>query len=46
MTQNAPTVPGFIIRENGDALSERAKWIAMIREHAQFSNNDFVHPFF
>jgi len=46
MTRNAPTVPEFVIRENGDALSERAKWIAMIKEHAQFSNDGFVHPFF
>jgi hypothetical protein len=46
MGRNAPTVPGFSITGDGDVLSEKKKWIAMVEEHARFSNVDFVHPFF
>jgi hypothetical protein len=43
---NMPTVPGFEITDHGDFSSEKNKWIAMVKEHANFSNTDFVHPFF
>jgi hypothetical protein len=46
MSRNLPTVPGFSITDHGDVLSEKKKWIAMVEEHARFSNGDFVHPFF
>jgi hypothetical protein len=46
LNRNMPTVPGFSIRDHRDVLSEKNKWIALVKEHAQFSNNDFVHPFF
>jgi Protein of unknown function (DUF1569) len=44
--RNMPTVPGFNIRDHGDVLAEKNKWIAMVKEHARFSNINFVHPFF
>jgi hypothetical protein len=46
---NMPTIPELRINrinENGDIPSERMKWIALIGEHAHFSNPDFVHTFF
>jgi hypothetical protein len=46
MSRNMSTVPGFSITDHGDVLSEKKKWIAMVEEHARFSNVDFVHPFF
>jgi hypothetical protein len=47
LRRNAPTIPGFKIRENhGDVAAQRAKWIALIEEHAHFSNPGFVHTFF
>ncbi len=46
MGRNAPTIPELRIRENGDVSAEKAKWIALIEEHAHFSNPDFVHTFF
>lgn len=46
MGHNAPSVPGFVITGPGDALSEKKKWIDLVKEHARFSNNDFIHPFF
>ncbi len=47
IARNSPTVPGFKIEEtNGDVLAEKAKWIAMISEHVNFLQSDFVHPFF
>lgn len=44
--RNMPTVPGFIIKDHGEVLPEKNKWIAMVKEHARFSNTNFVHPFF
>ena len=44
--RNTPTIADFIIKGDGDVASEKAKWIAQIRDHANFSNHDFVHPFF
>jgi hypothetical protein len=46
MMRNAPTVPAFKVKENGNVSSEKAKWIALIEEHALFPNPDVVHPFF
>jgi hypothetical protein len=47
--RNSPTIPDLRINrigKNGNVLSERAKWIALIEEYEHFSNNDFVHSFF
>lgn len=46
LRRNTPTVPEFRVTANGDVLSERAKWIALIEGHAHFSNPGFIHPFF
>lgn len=47
MMRNAVTSPELKVKEtNGDIASEKAKWIALIEEHAHFSNPEFAHPFF
>jgi len=47
MSRNAPTLSDFKIREtNGDFLSEKAKWIALLREYSHFENPGLVHWFF
>lgn len=49
LMRNTPTIPDFKkekIGENGDVLAEKAKWIALIREYVNFSNDHFVHAFF
>ncbi len=46
MPKNSPTVPELRVKENGDVASEKAKWIALIEEHAHFSNDGIIHPFF
>lgn len=46
MRHNAQTVPGFSVTENGDVETEKNKWIARVKEHARFSNVNFIHPFF
>ena len=49
LRRNSPTIPDLRINRigiNGNILSERAKWIALIEEYKHFSNNDFVHSFF
>jgi hypothetical protein len=46
MMRNAPTVPAFKVKENGNVSSEKAKWIDLMEEHAHNSDPDVVHPFF
>ena len=46
MIRNARTVPGFGVTGQGDAESEKRKWIAMVEKHSVFSNPGFIHPFF
>ena len=46
LRRNSPSIPDLIIKENGNILSERAKWITLLEENDRFSNHDFVHPFF
>jgi len=46
MGRNAPTIPAFKVKENGDVLAQRTKWVSLIEEHEHFSNDNFVHAFF
>ncbi|HEY8937364.1 MAG TPA: DUF1569 domain-containing protein [Cyclobacteriaceae bacterium] len=47
MMRNAVTSPELKVTEiSGDIASEKTKWIALLEEHAHFSNDEFVHPFF
>lgn len=43
---NMPTVNGFKVTGNGDVTVEKNKWISLVEEYSDFSNYDFVHPFF
>jgi hypothetical protein len=47
MMRNAVTSPELkVVESDGSLASEKAKWIALIQQHAHFSNPNFVHPFF
>jgi len=47
LRMNSPTIPELIVKEtSGDMQAEKAKWIALIEENANFSAPVFVHPFF
>jgi len=44
--KNLPTVPSFRIKGNTDIATEKSKWIQLLHEYEQFSNDGFIHPFF
>lgn len=45
--RNAPTGTEFKIKETfGDIAAEKKKWISLVEEYAQYSNDDFEHWFF
>jgi hypothetical protein len=46
LKRNSPTVPEFIVTENGNVIPVIEQWIALIQEYEQFANPGFVHPFF
>jgi len=47
MARNAPTIKELrIIEKQGEFSSEKEKWIMLLEEYPQFSNPDFIHPFF
>jgi hypothetical protein len=44
---NSPTSPEFKIKEmGGNILTEKIKWISLIGEYAEYSNENFEHWFF
>src|SRR3954465_2757118 len=44
---NSPTGPDFKIKEaSGDVAAEKMKWIGLISEYADYSNENFEHWFF
>jgi Protein of unknown function (DUF1569) len=45
--RNSPTKQEFIISENtGNLLEDKLKWISLINEYENYSNQAFVHCFF
>lgn len=47
LSRNSHTIPAFrMTGTNGDVAAEKAKWIALIAQYANFSNPGFVHAFF
>jgi hypothetical protein len=47
MQKNAPSSVELIVNDRqGDMAAERAKWIALMEENAQYSSPVFIHPFF
>jgi hypothetical protein len=45
--RNSPTKQEFIISENtGNLLEDKMKWISLIQEYENYSNQNFVHWFF
>ena len=45
--KNVPTVPKLKIKETtGNVVADKNTWASLIKEYEQFSNYDFVHPFF
>jgi hypothetical protein len=44
--QNLPTIPEIKVKENkGNIADEKQHWIALINEHADCSNPEFMHAF-
>jgi len=46
LEHNTPTQPEFRITGSGDVEGQKAAWIRLIGEYDNFSNNNFIHPFF
>jgi hypothetical protein len=47
LKKNVPTVPEFKIKQTSeDILSLQSKWITLIEEYNNFTNDNFTHPFF
>jgi len=47
MKPNNPSAPEVVVKEtSGDIVAEKRRWITFIEQHKNFSNPDFVHPFF
>ena len=45
--RNSPTKQEFIImEETGDFLEDKTKWISLINEYKDYTNQNFVHWFF
>ena len=44
--KNLPTVPSFVVKDESDVATEKAKWIRLLQEYEQYSNDGFIHPFF
>jgi hypothetical protein len=43
--KNLPTVPSFKIKEDCDVAEEKKKWMRLLDEYRNFSNDGFIHPF-
>src|SRR5688500_272948 len=46
MKRNQPTHPDLKIKGSGSFDKEREKWIWLLKEYENYSDTDFVHPFF
>ena len=46
MKKNLPTVPSFKIKETANVEEDKMKWVKLMDEYNQFSNDNFIHPFF
>ncbi len=44
--KNLPTIPSFKIKESSNVTEEKNKWIKLIHEYENFSNEGWIHPFF
>ncbi|MBN9297027.1 MAG: DUF1569 domain-containing protein [Filimonas sp.] len=46
LRQNQPTVPELRITEDANFITEKSWWISLVHEYGNFSNDNFIHPFF
>lgn len=46
MPLNAPTVPELRVLSEGNVEREKTKWIHQIGQYDNYSNPEFIHPFF
>lgn len=46
MKKNLPTVSSFKIKGNPDFTEEKTKWLNLLIEYEDISEDGFVHPFF
>jgi hypothetical protein len=44
--QNLPTVPGFAVTGDGDVAAEKLRLTELIKAHANYTGQGFLHPFF
>jgi hypothetical protein len=46
LRRNTPTTPQLRMEQSYDVASERTKWITLLQGYADFSRQEFTHPFF
>jgi len=46
LRRNSPSLPELIVTGSGNVALQKEKWIALIEEHGQRFNPEFVHSFF
>jgi Protein of unknown function (DUF1569) len=46
LSRNTPTIPELRIIDTADIEAEKKKWVALMEGYANFSNDNFIHPFF
>ncbi|MEO6851855.1 MAG: DinB family protein [Mucilaginibacter sp.] len=46
LKRNLPTVPSFKITGEYAVADEKSRWIKLLGDYAQLSNDGFMHPFF
>ncbi len=46
LRRNTPTIPELTIPGSGDVSVEKAEWVSRIKKYENFSNPNFMHPFF
>lgn len=46
LARNVPTSPEFKVSGNGDVSAQKAQWIALIEQYADYKNTGFIHDFF
>jgi hypothetical protein len=46
LRKNSPTVPWLKMSGNGDIGVEKEKWISLMNNYSNYSNTQYMHPFF
>ena len=46
LKRSTPTIAELKVTGNGNLASEKKNWISLIEQYPNFSNANFIHPFF